>query len=301
MLPRLVLASFLVAVSANIPLETITEKELSNLIENEKNVIVLFSAQDCEECAVLEDELAAIREDLVDNLNAWVVKIVATSDITKRYSPKGEPAIVYFRNSKPLLYEGPSNEEALLEALLAARDTSVKYLDDDNFEHLTQASSGATTGDWFVLFCRPDNEDCQKLEARWEAVAARLHGQMNVARIDIVEGGGISTASRFKVSNIPEIILVRQGKYYRYGLPNQDASSFAAFATGFYKNFPSETVPTPQTPFDALVDRCVFWFKENPVYALSSVGGVLLLLLGIVALNVIPGEAKKDKKRKKKS
>ena len=52
---------------------------------------------------------------------------------------------------------------------------------------------------------------------------------------------------------------------------------------------------------DALVDRCVFWFKENPVYALSSVGGVLLLLLGIVALNVIPGEAKKDKKRKKKS
>jgi len=43
MLPRLVLASFLVAVSANIPLETITEKELSNLIENEKNVIVLFS------------------------------------------------------------------------------------------------------------------------------------------------------------------------------------------------------------------------------------------------------------------
>jgi len=46
---------------------------------------------------------------LVDNLNAWVVKIVATSDITKRYSPKGEPAIVYFRNSKPLLYEGKYN------------------------------------------------------------------------------------------------------------------------------------------------------------------------------------------------
>lgn len=28
---------------------------------------------------------------------------------------------------------------------------TVKELTDDTFEHLTQASSGATTGDWFVM------------------------------------------------------------------------------------------------------------------------------------------------------
>ena len=32
-----------------------------------------------------------------------------------------------------------------------SRDIATKDLFDDSFEHLTQASTGATTGDWFVL------------------------------------------------------------------------------------------------------------------------------------------------------
>lgn len=31
------------------------------------------------------------------------------------------------------------------------KEPTVKELTDDTFEHLTQASSGATTGDWFVM------------------------------------------------------------------------------------------------------------------------------------------------------
>ena len=30
-------------------------------------------------------------------------------------------------------------------------DSNIIELTDDNFEHDTQASSGATTGDWFIL------------------------------------------------------------------------------------------------------------------------------------------------------
>ena len=33
--------------------------------------------------------------------------------------------------------------------------SSVKVLTDKNFEHDTQATTGATTGDWFVLFYAP--------------------------------------------------------------------------------------------------------------------------------------------------
>jgi len=33
--------------------------------------------------------------------------------------------------------------------------SEVVTLDDTNFEHLTQAASGATTGDWFVKFYAP--------------------------------------------------------------------------------------------------------------------------------------------------
>lgn len=60
----------------------------------------------------------------------------------------------------------------------------MKELTDDSFEHLTQASTGATTGDWLVMFYSTDCVDCQRLQARWEAVGAELKSRMNVARIN---------------------------------------------------------------------------------------------------------------------
>lgn len=36
-----------------------------------------------------------------------------------------------------------------------AKDSNVVELSDETFEHDTQAASGATTGDWFVMFYAP--------------------------------------------------------------------------------------------------------------------------------------------------
>ena len=47
---------------------------------------------------------------------------------------------------------GPANDEEMLETLLAYKEPCVKDLTDTSFEHLTQASTGATTGDWLILF-----------------------------------------------------------------------------------------------------------------------------------------------------
>lgn len=38
--------------------------------------------------------------------------------------------------------------------LVVGSSASVVVLNDENFEHLTQASTGATTGDWFIKVCR---------------------------------------------------------------------------------------------------------------------------------------------------
>lgn len=70
--------------------------------------MVLFSAKnDCEECDKLEDALFHIREDLVDSLNAWVVKAV-NSQLVRIYNPSKEPALIFFRHGVPLLYDGQS-------------------------------------------------------------------------------------------------------------------------------------------------------------------------------------------------
>jgi len=50
----------------------------------------------------------------------------------------------FFHNSEAV------NDEYLIDMLLNNRDPIVKELNDNSFEHLTQASTGATTGDWFI-------------------------------------------------------------------------------------------------------------------------------------------------------
>jgi len=37
-----------------------------------------------------------------------------------------------------------------LVGMALAQNTDIQTLANDNFEHLTQASTGATTGDWFI-------------------------------------------------------------------------------------------------------------------------------------------------------
>lgn len=117
-----------------------------------------------------------LRDDLVESLNAWVVKVV-DSQMLKLYSPNAEPALVFFRNGIPLLYDGkklglwrimkkkgkvnvvlksffptgPLNDDEIFNTFINNKEPVVKELSDDNFEHLTQASSGATTGDWFIM------------------------------------------------------------------------------------------------------------------------------------------------------
>lgn len=53
--------------------------------------------------------------------------------------------------NKRVLPVGPVNEELILHTITENQEPAVRELTDETFEHLTQASSGATTGDWFVM------------------------------------------------------------------------------------------------------------------------------------------------------
>lgn len=48
--------------------------------------------------------------------------------------------------------------------------------------------------------------DCQRLQARWEAVGAKLKTRMNVARINKGTTGA-ATARRFDIYNVPSFVL----------------------------------------------------------------------------------------------
>jgi protein disulfide-isomerase-like protein len=93
-------------------------------------------------------------------------------------------------------------------------DASVLVLSDDNFEHLTQASSGATTGPWFVKFYAPWCGHCKKMAPQWEQLAHTLKGRVNVAEVDCTQSR--VTCKRFEVGGYPAIKLIDQGKVWSY-------------------------------------------------------------------------------------
>lgn len=290
-----------VASTANGALELVQDEELMNLIRTEKYVIVLFSVNHCEECDKYENELVSLREDLVETLNAWVVKVV-NSQMTRLYSPDKEPVLVFFRHGVPLLYDGPLSDELILHTFTNNKSPLTKELTDDTFEHLTQAATGATTGDWFVLFYTPDCVDCQRLQARWEAVGAHLKSRMNVARVNRATTGA-ATARRFEVFNVPAFLFFRQGKLYRYQIQKYDVGSFVSFAKEFYKNVKPERVPLPKTPFDDLVSLIADYFRQNPwVWQVGFGTFIFGLLMSILSRRLNKpnvGEAKKEKEKVK--
>jgi len=294
----LLLATTLVPLVHPKKLESVSDKELLRLISAEKNVITLFSKENCKSCLELEHELALARETLVDDLGAWVVKAMS-SPLVKSYDPTLEPAVVFFRNRVPLLYHGPPTEEDLVNKLSRALEPAVVNLTDDNFEHLTQASTGATTGDWLVMFYKESCQKSQRYFALWEAVGLELKGRLNVARVNR-EGNGGATARRFDIplETCPAIVLFRHGKLYHYELDSLTVQNFIDFATDFYRNSRAISVPPPKSPFDDLIEMIVEKLRENPgMVKLGSILTTITLLLGFLIYSKAGGVKPAPKKK----
>ncbi|CEM09881.1 unnamed protein product [Vitrella brassicaformis CCMP3155] len=159
--------------------------------------------------------------------------------------------------------------------------SAVRVLTDANFEHDTQASSGATTGDWFIEFYANWCGHCQRLQPTWEELAANLKGRVVVAKVDC--DANTSTRSRFNIQGFPTLLLLRQGRMYEYK-GARDLAALEAFATGGYKKTPGKPVPPPESLLDQLkkeamllLDMSMRFAKEHPVHVGVAVGVSVML------------------------
>lgn len=104
-------------------IELITRVMLENLVEDTQYLAVYFYKQNCHICEEILEEL----EQIDDECDVYGIHLVKIQDpqLAKRYGIKTFPALVYFRNGNPLLFEGDlQNEQSVLEWLI----------DDDNRE-----------------------------------------------------------------------------------------------------------------------------------------------------------------------
>lgn len=104
-------------------IELITRVMLESLVEDTQYLAVYFYKLNCHICEQILENL----EQIDDECDVYGIHLVRIQDpqLAKRYSIKTFPALVYFRNGNPLLFEGDlQNEQSVLEWLI----------DDDNRE-----------------------------------------------------------------------------------------------------------------------------------------------------------------------
>lgn len=123
--------------------------------------------------------------------------------------------------------------------ILSLTSGEVIQLDSKNFEHLTQAASGSTTGDWLVKFYAPWCGHCRKMEPVYESVAQLLSGDVNVARVDVTANRDLGT--RFEIKGFPTVKLISKGKVYEYN-GKRNTEDLVAFARGGYQIQEAEDV-----------------------------------------------------------
>jgi len=107
----------------------------------------------------------------------------------------------------------------LLLGLASAQNDPLSNLDDGNFEHETQASTGGTTGDWLVLFC-PDNASDNGCAAKRRAladVAPDLEQNGRVVSGFVLANSAPKTFERFhrvlQGSGTGEFVLIARGRW----------------------------------------------------------------------------------------
>ncbi|KAG3113046.1 hypothetical protein PI124_g7947 [Phytophthora idaei] len=177
----------------------------------------------------------------------------------------------------------------LLALQLAAADeaaSNVVVLTSDDFEHKTQAGSGATTGDWLIEFYAPWCGHCKKLAPIYENVADELKGQVNVAKVDVTANAELG--KRFGIRGFPTLLHFSHGKSYKFA-GKRTLEDLADFARGGFRKVEGEVVNAAPSFLDFAVQQAqdvkrdfitLLATKKNVLLVTFSGGLLLGLLLG---------------------
>jgi hypothetical protein len=129
------------------------------------------------------------------------------------------------------------------------REVKVHELDEENFERLTQAATGATTGPWLVAFCNSVDYECRRLQRVMPKVANTLVNESeerdrvaaNVAIVDVEESPWL--AKRFGLSQVPAVLFFQLGVMYYFQSSSFTAEKLVTFAQGGYRSAGHSHVP----------------------------------------------------------
>ncbi|KAI4457700.1 hypothetical protein MML48_7g00006442 [Holotrichia oblita] len=185
-------------------IELITRVMLETLVEETQYLAVYFYKTNCHICEEILEDL----ENIDDECDVYGILLVKIQDpqLAKRYSIKTFPALVYFRNGNPLLFEGDlQNEESVLEWLI----------DDDNRELADEIESVnermlarllAESPFLAVFFYEDDCPECDEILEQLE----EIDGEADLFGIDFVKISSADAAAEHGIHNLPALMYFRR-------------------------------------------------------------------------------------------
>ncbi|XP_076673088.1 hulk isoform X2 [Andrena cerasifolii] len=185
-------------------IELITRVMLETSVEETQYLAVYFYKQNCHIC----DEILEGLEKVDDECDVFGIHLVKIQDpqLAKRYSIKTFPALVYFRNGNPLLFEGDlQNEESVLEWLIDDDNREladeIESVNDRMLERLLDESP------FLAVFFY--DEDCPECDEIMEALE-KIDGEADLFGIDFVKVASAEAAEKFGILNIPSLVYFRK-------------------------------------------------------------------------------------------
>ncbi|XP_059615096.1 uncharacterized protein LOC132260781 isoform X3 [Phlebotomus argentipes] len=166
--------------------------------------VALQDKINCNICDQILEGLELI-DDECDVFGIHMVKI-QDPQLAKRYSIKTFPALVYFRNGNPLIYEGDlQNEESVLEWLIdddnRELEDEIEEVNDRMLERLMEESSLLV-----VFFYDEDCDECEEILEELELI----DGEADLFGIDFVKIASTEAVEKYEVVNIPSLIYFRK-------------------------------------------------------------------------------------------
>ncbi|KAH8299820.1 hypothetical protein KR044_006425 [Drosophila immigrans] len=192
-------------------IELITRQMLETMVEETQYLAVYFYKINCNICDQILEGLELI-DDECDVFGIHMVKI-QDPQLAKRYSIKTFPALVYFRNGNPLLFEGDlQNEQSVLEWLI---DDDNRELADE-IEEVNERMLDRLMAESTLLVVFFYDDDCSECEEILEELE-EIDGEADMFGIDFVKIASVEAAKTYEIVNIPSLVyfrLVATLKYY---------------------------------------------------------------------------------------
>jgi len=223
---------------------------LSSIKEGTDHCLVYFYTN-FEECPKCKENMPLFQEaaGYLSELEDEKIKSYKLAVKLPEYGVTTFPQLIFFDGKVPFRYDNPDQYEPddIVDWIEEAKETPVPELNDQTFEHLTQASTGATTGDWLILFANSERPDCMKPRlADISTVAARLRRRKNVATI--CTASNPKTAKRFGFSpekHCSQILFFHRTELYHYDDEEVQPKKMLNFVLDGYKLAEAKPVPKP--------------------------------------------------------